>query len=256
MYKVYVRVDENNRIIEINSSEFIKDKDLEGWTQIDAGEGDKYHHAQGNYFDKPILNEYGMPVYRLADGKAVERTAEEIQADTDALPPSPPTLEQRVVTVEETLESASIHEMRRASEQFAQSIAKSGSSDYSLMEIANLYPSYESFVKSGEKIIADEVKVIRHGLNAVGDPQLYRVILDTIPRADLTPDKVATSFMPIGLGKSGYPIWIQPLWHLDAYNLNDIVDVDGVAKISTKDGNMDNPESEGAAWDNLPRDKV
>lgn len=88
MYKVYVRVDENNRIIEINSSEFIKD--LEGWTQIDAGEGDRYHHAQGNYFDKPVFNEQGIPVYKLADGKAIERTAEEIQADVTKIPPLPP----------------------------------------------------------------------------------------------------------------------------------------------------------------------
>lgn len=90
MYKVYVRVDENNRIIEINSSEFIKDKDLEGWTRIDAGEGDKYHHAQGNYFKKSLFNENGIPVYKLTGGKAVERTAEEIQADIDAIPPPPP----------------------------------------------------------------------------------------------------------------------------------------------------------------------
>jgi hypothetical protein len=90
MYKVYVRVDENNRIIEINSSEFIKDKDLEGWTRIDAGEGDKYHHAQGNYFPQSIMTVEGVPRYKLVGGEAVERTADERQADIDAIPPPPP----------------------------------------------------------------------------------------------------------------------------------------------------------------------
>ena len=47
-YIVYVRADEAERIVEINSSAFLAD--TAGWTAIDEGYGDKYHHAQGNYF--------------------------------------------------------------------------------------------------------------------------------------------------------------------------------------------------------------
>ena len=47
-YIVYVRADEAGRIVEINSSAFLAD--TAGWTAIDEGYGDKYHHAQGNYF--------------------------------------------------------------------------------------------------------------------------------------------------------------------------------------------------------------
>jgi hypothetical protein len=34
-----------------------------------------------------------------------------------------------------------------------------------------------------------------------------------------------------------------------AYDLNDKVDVNGKVYISTKDGNMDNPLTQGAAWE-------
>ena len=48
---------------------------------IDSGYGDKYHHAQGNYFPKPIMDERGIYRYKLVDGKPVERTASEMDAD-------------------------------------------------------------------------------------------------------------------------------------------------------------------------------
>jgi hypothetical protein len=89
-YKVYIKVDENNRIIAINSSAFIPKAELANWVEIDEGKGDKYHHAQGNYFtDKPLYEEHGIPNYKLVDGQAVQRTADEIQADIDAIPPPP-----------------------------------------------------------------------------------------------------------------------------------------------------------------------
>ena len=92
-YKVFVQTDEQNRITAINSSAFVP---AEWGTEIGNGTGDRYHHAQGNYFDQPIYTEDGIPRYKLVDGKAVERTEEEIQADREALPkPEPaPTVEE------------------------------------------------------------------------------------------------------------------------------------------------------------------
>ena len=52
--KVYVRINANNEIIEVGSSVFIKD--LTGWIEIDSGFGDRYAHAQSQYFDKPLMN--------------------------------------------------------------------------------------------------------------------------------------------------------------------------------------------------------
>lgn len=42
-YIVYVRIDDIDRIISINSSAFLTDTN--GWIEIDRGFGDKYHHA-------------------------------------------------------------------------------------------------------------------------------------------------------------------------------------------------------------------
>lgn len=78
-YIVYVRADGEGRITAVNSSAFLSD--TTGWTEIDSGYGDKYHHAQGNYFPQPIMDERGVYRYKLMDGKPVERTQEEMDAD-------------------------------------------------------------------------------------------------------------------------------------------------------------------------------
>lgn len=96
-YIVYVKTDTANRITAINSSAFLPD--TTGWVEIDSGFGDKYHHAQGNYFDKPIRDEHGVYRYKLVDGQPAPRTAEEM--DADYTPPADvPTLESRVTALE------------------------------------------------------------------------------------------------------------------------------------------------------------
>lgn len=89
-YHVYVQTDDQGRITAVNSSAFVP---AEWGTEIDSGFGDRFHHAQGNYFPQPIYTEDGIPRYKLADGQAQERTEEEIEADRDAIPPPivPPT---------------------------------------------------------------------------------------------------------------------------------------------------------------------
>ena len=78
-YIVYVRTDGQGRILETNSSAFLTD--TTGWTAIDEGLGDKYHHAQGNYFDGGLYTNDGIPRYALAAGAPVLRSDEEIDAD-------------------------------------------------------------------------------------------------------------------------------------------------------------------------------
>lgn len=74
-YIVYVKTDSESRITAIDSSAFLTD--LTGWIQIDEGTGDKYHHAQGNYLEKGLMDENGCYNYKLVDGAAVERTDED-----------------------------------------------------------------------------------------------------------------------------------------------------------------------------------
>ena len=99
-YIVYVRTDDAGRITAINSSAFLPD--ITGWTQIDEGYGDKYHHAQGNYFPQPIMDNRGIYRYKLANGRPVERTQEEM--DADYVPPEvKPTDAERISELEAKL---------------------------------------------------------------------------------------------------------------------------------------------------------
>lgn len=86
-YIVYVKTDSSDHIVAVNSSAFLTD--TAGWVEIDSGYGDKYHHAQGNYFEKPIMTMGGAYRYKLADGKPVECTAEEIKAQEESNKPEP-----------------------------------------------------------------------------------------------------------------------------------------------------------------------
>ena len=99
-YKVYVKTDDKNRITAVNSSAFLPS--LEGWQEIDSGFGDRYHHAQGNYLLKALINDRGFFNYKLVDGKPQLRTEEEIEADY--VPPvMRPSAEERITQLEEAL---------------------------------------------------------------------------------------------------------------------------------------------------------
>ena len=74
-YSVYVKTDSDGVITEVNSSAFIPD--TTDWVYIDKGSDDKYHHAQGNYFDMPITDSMGIYNYKLVDGTPVLRTDED-----------------------------------------------------------------------------------------------------------------------------------------------------------------------------------
>ena len=76
--KVYIKIDQNGMIIDINSSIFINN--VEGYIEIDEGSGDKYAHAQGNYLDKGLVDESGRYNYKFEEGKILELTDEEKNA--------------------------------------------------------------------------------------------------------------------------------------------------------------------------------
>ena len=82
--RVYVLCDSNSRILRLEG-EYSLPAALTGWTKIDEGNGDKYALAQSHYLAKPLYDG-AVPRYKLVDGKVVERTAEEIEADKAKLP--------------------------------------------------------------------------------------------------------------------------------------------------------------------------
>ena len=96
-YIVYVKPNDSGYITAVDSSAFLSDTN--GWVEIDRGYGDKYGHAQGNYFPEPIYTDGFAYRYKLVGGKPVECTAEEIKAQEEALKPK--TIAPRNITAGE-----------------------------------------------------------------------------------------------------------------------------------------------------------
>lgn len=116
VYKVYAKICEFGYITSVNSSAFLSD--TTGWTEIDQGQGDKYHHAQGNYLPGPLMTMGGAYRYKLVNGKPVECTSEEIQEQEEANKPlQTPSLDDRVTGLEEaaTEQETSIRDLQLAS---------------------------------------------------------------------------------------------------------------------------------------------
>lgn len=91
--RVFILIDDNNRITRIEG-EYTLPQDITDWIQIDEGYGDKYNLAQSHYLDKPLMTEDGIYQYKYENGEVVERTAEEIEADREAVPIVPTQMEQ------------------------------------------------------------------------------------------------------------------------------------------------------------------
>lgn len=108
--KVYIRTDGKNRITACDggySSNNIEN--FEDWIMIDEGYGDRYNLCQSNYFDRPLYEEHGIPIYKYENGHAVERTQTEIDEDIASLPapehqPTVSELQAKVVELETALE--------------------------------------------------------------------------------------------------------------------------------------------------------
>lgn len=129
-------------------------------------------------------------------------------------------------------------QFRRALQMFAQSLT-----DEQALEIATVYPKYEAdkTYSAGD--------FFTYGVNAVGDPQLYKVVQGHTSQADWKPSETASLYEPIGINEKGYPIWSQPSGSHDAYNTGDIVDYNGMLYQSLIDGNVYSPETYPAGWE-------
>ncbi len=68
--KVYIKVNENNEIVEVKSSIFLED--AANWIEIDEGYGDKFAHAQSQYFEHPLKNENSEFAYKYEDSMAIK----------------------------------------------------------------------------------------------------------------------------------------------------------------------------------------
>lgn len=129
-------------------------------------------------------------------------------------------------------------QLRRALQLFVRTL-----SDEEAMEVATVYPKYEV----GKAYKVDDI--FTYGENAVGDPQLYRVVQEHTSAEEWKPDIAYSLYSPIGLTKEGYPVWSRPTGSHDAYNIGDIVDYNGVLYVSLIDGNTFSPDEYPQGWE-------
>lgn len=123
-------------------------------------------------------------------------------------------------------------QINRAFELFAQSLQLS---ETHAMEIADLYPEWEVDKQYEPKII------VKYGVNADGETQLYAVQQAHKSQADWKPDVAASLFKKVGFTADATPIWTQPLGGHDAYQINDVVSHKGTKYKSTANSNVWEP---------------
>lgn len=133
-------------------------------------------------------------------------------------------------------------EFRKALEFFIYTLDAETDID-KILEIPSMYPKYKVGVNYKAK------EIFSHGVNAVGDPQLYLVLVDHTSQEDWTPENSSSLYKAIGISESGIPIWVQPLGASDAYNTGDIVMYNGICYRSLIDGNVWAPDVYPAGWE-------
>ena len=121
-YKVYVKTNADGIITAINSSDFLSD--ITGWTEIDEGEGDKYHHAQNNYLSAGLMDENGIFNYKLVDGKLMLRTAEEKTPELEHIAAAQEISELKAKLTKTDYIAAKIAEGAATREEYAEELAE------------------------------------------------------------------------------------------------------------------------------------
>lgn len=107
--------------------------------------------------------------------------------------------------------------------------------DDQAMEVADLYPDWAAM----KAYAVDEI--VKYGVNADGETQLYKVIQAHTSQEDWKPDITTSLYKAIGFTDDGVSIWTQPLGATDAYMKGDVVSFEDQLWISTVDNNVWQP---------------
>ena len=125
-------------------------------------------------------------------------------------------------------------QMRKALQMFA-----AGLDDEKALEIACVYDAWTA----GKTYAVGDF--VTYGENAVGDPQLYKVVQAHTSSPEWKPSEAAALYTAIGLDDKGFPVWSQPTGAHDAYAAGDIVNYNGTLYQSTIDANTYAPDVYG-----------
>lgn len=115
------------------------------------------------------------------------------------------------------------------------SVQSANLTDEKAMEVADLYPEWAAMKAYPEN------EIVKYGVNADGETQLYKVIQAHTSQADWTPDTAASLYKKIGFTDEGVSIWTQPLGATDAYMKGDVVSFENQLWKSTIDNNVWQP---------------
>lgn len=121
-YRVFIKLNSDNEITAVNSSAFLMD--TEGWIEIDSGIGDKYHHAQNNYFNNPLTDENGLYNYKFVDGAVIERTNEDKASELTRIETQKEIAELKAKLAQTDYIAAKIAEGAATKEEYAAEIAQ------------------------------------------------------------------------------------------------------------------------------------
>lgn len=115
------------------------------------------------------------------------------------------------------------------------SVQSANLTDEKAMEVADLYPEWAAMKAYPEN------EIVKYGVNADGETQLYKVIQAHTSQADWTPDTAASLYKKIGFTDESVSIWTQPLGATDAYMKGDVVSFENQLWESTVDNNVWQP---------------
>lgn len=127
-------------------------------------------------------------------------------------------------------------QLRRALQLFVQN---SLTDESTMMEVASLYPTWESLLESKKAYPGGTV--FRWGENPDGEAQLWKFIADYTPQALYAPDVDISHYVRVGVAEDGTPIWTQPLGATDAYKKGDRARHAGKLWEFAADGNVWEP---------------
>lgn len=182
-YSVYVKVDSNGNVLSceggITQSNI---QDLSEWIKIDEGTGVTYKYCQSNYFLKSLYTIDAIPRYKLQDGKPVERTEEEIQADRDSIIPSPV-----------SPDTASMTAVVALAQMQAQALP-----DAQALTVPVLYPYWSCGTAYGGE---GEPKIVRRPVD--GRDQLYRIKQPHTSQTGWEPENVPAMWTAINQANTG-----------------------------------------------------
>lgn len=181
--KVYVQTDDRDRITRCEGG-YTTPPDLSGWTEIDEGVGDRYNLCQAHYFPGSLYTVDGIARYKLQDGKALERTEDEIQADRAAIVPPPAAPDTAPMQAVFALASRQAQELP----------------DAQALEVPVLYPYWAPGIPYGGE---GEIKIVRRPID--GREQLYRCGKPHTSQDGWEPEAVPAVWTAINQTNKGTP---------------------------------------------------